>query len=262
MRIFRFAPTPNFYLHYGHGVSACLNGLLAQQYGGEFLLRIDNIDMHRSKEIYSDAAINDLKWLGIKFDSAHIYTQTDHRGDYENALRALQAHQILYHCNCTRNMVQDHSRYPQFCRDKIITSTGALNRAIDNHENIRIDGAKALKLIGSPALTIADDYIIRRKDIGGSYHLATVIDDYNQKITDIIRGQDLQPLMGFHILLQKLLDLPNPAYWHHPLITLPNGEKLAKSKKNIDRIQNHARAHYWDLAHEWQKLYRDAQENA
>ena len=109
---------------------------------------------------------------------------------------------------------------------------------------------------------IADDYIIRRKDIGGSYHLATVVDDYHQKITDIIRGQDLQPMMGFHILLQKLLNLPNPTYWHHPLITLPNGEKLAKSKKNIDRIQNHARTSYWDLARKWQKLYMDAQKNA
>ena len=78
----------------------------------------------RSKQIYSDAAISDLKWLGIKFDSENIYVQTEHRRDYENALIKLQKHQILYHCNCTRNMVKDHSRYPQFCRDKVITSIG------------------------------------------------------------------------------------------------------------------------------------------
>ncbi len=259
---FRFAPSPNYYLHPGHGVSACFNYLLAQQTGGKFILRIEDIDSFRSQEIYIAEIFSDLHWLGIEWNlniCAHenaVRMQSQHLNTYNQAILDLVDYHILYSCHCSRSQLKPYHIYPGFCRQNHVHDQEALQNALMQNHALRIDTQKAMALLNIQG-EIMEDYIIRRKDIATSYHIAVIIDDALQNITHIVRGSDLRYLMEFHILLQQLLKLPTPFYWHHNLLTHKNGQKFSKTNRNSIRIQQRPKTYYWQMAHKWLSIYKN-----
>lgn len=233
----RFAPSPTGHLHLGHAYSALTGFEAAQSEGGEWILRIEDIDTGRAREECVDAIYDDLAWLGLEWPRP-VLRQTARFGAYEQALEQLRALGVIYGCACTRKdlalSAPHHATafYPGTCRN--------LNLKGD-HLNWRLDAQKARALTGALAyreigqgrdewreVGVIDDVVLARKDIGTSYHLAVVVDDAHQHITHVTRGADLEDQTGIHVLLQQLLKLPTPIYRHHALILDEQGHRLAK----------------------------------
>lgn len=262
--VFRFAPSPNGPLHRGHALSALLNAALAKRFGGLFLLRIEDIDIARSRDDYVDAIEKDLEWLGLKWQRP-VRRQSRHITDYAQAVRALQSKGLIYPCFCSRRDINDaiavrgdahlwlrdpdgSALYPGTCRN---LSSDAIERrlAAGDIPQGRLKMDEALKLAGHVTYEIFDprdgvrskiacdpsiwgDVVLVRKDTPTSYHLSVVVDDAIQSVSHIVRGEDLEAATSIHALLQLLLNLPRPAYWHHELIRDEGGEKLAKSRQS------------------------------
>jgi glutamyl-Q tRNA(Asp) synthetase len=256
-RVFRFAPSPNGFLHLGHAYSALLNFELARESGGRFLLRIEDIDLARAKPEYEAAIYADLAWLGLDWERP-VRRQSEHFADYAAALEQLDARGLLYPCACTRGEIaraagENPPRdpdgaplYPGTCRGK---PRGHLREILAvGGVALRLDMAKALELLGAEAQALSwrehaegeiaadpkrwGDVVLARKDTPTSYHLAVVVDDALQGVTDVVRGADLKPATGLHRLLQCLLGLPAPSYRHHALLLCAEGEKLSKSRRS------------------------------
>ena len=253
--VYRFAPSPNGYLHLGHAYSALLNFERAQKTGGRFLLRIEDIDPGRSRPEFEQAIYEDLAWLGINWEEP-VLRQSDHLAFYAEAIATLDKRGLLYPCFCSRSermrsgsALKDPDGAPLYsgqCRQ-----LDARLRAEKLNANLphvkRIDMARALKDVSS-ALTFEEfeaakstrliaaqperwgDAVLMRKDVPTSYHVSVVLDDARQGVTDVVRGVDLLASTDIHCLLQVLFDLPTPRYHHHDLILDIDGDKLAKSK--------------------------------
>ncbi len=253
-RVFRFAPSPNGHLHLGHAYSALLNFDLARQCGGRLLLRIEDIDTGRARAEFEAAIYEDLAWLGLNWERP-VRRQSEHFGDYARALERLDAMGLIYACDCKRSDIariaagkQDWPRdpdgsplYPGTCRDKprraareVLTQRGVALR-LDMHKAVALAGqGLSWREFDATSDVVADpaewgDVVLARKDTPASYHIAVVVDDALQGVTDVVRGKDLLEATSLHRLLQRLLDLPAPDYRHHGLVLDENGEKLAKS---------------------------------
>ena len=261
--VFRFAPSPNGYLHLGHAYSALFNARMARETGGRLLLRIEDIDPQRSRPEFEQAIYEDLAWLGLQWEQP-VRRQSEHLSDYELALERLSEQGLVYPCFCTRGDIAaavdklganigswprdpDGSPfYPGTCKhlsdqdkDRRIASgrhaalrldmQAALARAQDRIGWCEFfEGAEPRDVNAEPSLW--GDVVIGRKDVPASYHLAVVVDDALQGVTDVARGMDLFNATSLHRLLQTLLDLPAPRYRHHRLIEDDEGRKLAKSE--------------------------------
>lgn len=243
----RFAPSPNGALHLGHAFSALCAHDFGRAADGAFLLRIEDIDGTRSRPEHIDAILADMEWLGLAPDGPVQY-QSANIPRYEEALEKLKALGLLYRCSCTRGDIAaslkampvphgpDGPHYPGTCRDR--------NIGEDVPHNWRLDMAKAVALTGSLNWTdmaageqradplLFGDVVLWRKDAPASYHLAATVDDAADGISHVVRGSDLFAYTAIHRLLQELLGLPEPAYWHHPLLLDDSGQKLAKSKSS------------------------------
>lgn len=260
--ITRFAPSPSGLLHLGHAYSAKLNYDYAQQNGGEFLIRIEDIDHLRCKSEFEEALFEDLEWLGLSWTKP-VRKQSEHFEDYADALSKLNEMGLLYPCFCTRrdirNEIEESARaphlgpkmgpegiiYPGIC--KRMTNFEREQKLKENVPHaMRLDLEKALALVNDPLYwtdiksgtqkadpALLGDVVLARKDFPTSYHLSVVVDDHIQGITHVIRGQDLYYASHFHRLLQFLLDLATPTYDHHPLLTTKDGNRLAKRDKSI-----------------------------
>ncbi|CDO36772.1 MULTISPECIES: tRNA glutamyl-Q(34) synthetase GluQRS [Novosphingobium] len=236
----RFAPSPNGPLHLGHAFAAVVAHDLARERGGEFLLRIEDIDGARSRPEFVDEFFRDLEWLGLPWDGEVVY-QSRRLDRYSEAGEALRRMGLLYPCRCTRAEIAaaatdvgpDGPIYPGTCR----------SRAVDPHGAAwRIDMARASALAGP--LTWIDepagaqearperfgDVVLLRKDLPASYHLAATLDDAADGITLVTRGADLFAASHVHRLLQALLGLKVPSWHHHALLVEPDGRKLAKRR--------------------------------
>ena len=245
----RFAPSPTGRLHVGHAYSALLAHRFARERGGMFLLRIEDIDPGRSRAEHVDAILADLEWVGISIDGEILY-QSERLDSYGEALGRLQAAGLAYPCFCTRAAIAAEiaasasaphgpagPAYPGTCRH-LDPATRERRSASEPHA-WRLDMAKAIARAGPLAWTdhggsIAaepapfGDIVLARKDAPSSYHLASVVDDAAQQVTDIVRGRDLHEATHVHRLLQALLKLPVPDYHHHALIVDAEGRRLAK----------------------------------
>jgi len=260
--VFRFAPSPNGYLHLGHAFSALLNFDLARQAGGRFLLRIEDIDATRCKPEFETAIYEDLAWLGISWETP-VRRQSEHFTEYRAALERLMALGVVYpafesRAEIARLIAEQEKRAP-WPRDPDGTPLypGAA-RALPPEARrrlmqsgapyaLRLDMAAACARAGQlnwvergegpqceTGTVAADpaawgDVIVARKETPTSYHLAVVVDDALQGITEVVRGQDLFWSTSVHRLLQQLLGLPRAPYRHHPLIRDATGQKLSKS---------------------------------
>jgi glutamyl-Q tRNA(Asp) synthetase len=254
--VFRFAPSPNGYLHLGHALSALLNAEAARAAGGRLLLRIEDIDLARCRPEFEAAIYEDLAWLGIGWEQP-VRRQSEHFDDYRAALARLEAMGLVYPSFESRAgiaaLVEERERqgpwprdpdgaplYPGAARDIAPDERGRRIAAGESYA-LRLDMAKAVRRAGALAWdeagrgTVAadpsawGDIILARKDTPASYHLAVTVDDALQGVTDVVRGEDLFPSTSVHRLLQSLLGLAAPRYRHHRLILGSDGRKLSKS---------------------------------
>jgi glutamyl-Q tRNA(Asp) synthetase len=253
-RAFRFAPSPNGYLHRGHALSALLNARAAAATGGRFLVRIEDYDPTRSRPEFEAAIFEDLSWLGLAWEEP-VLRQSERLAAYSEALDALQRLGLLYPAFMTRAEIAAaaHARdpdgaplYPGGERDWSEGRRRA-EMASGRPYGLRLDMRRVLEALPPLTWTEADsfggavslqpvdlaawgDVLLARKDVRGSYHLTVVLDDAFQGVTDVVRGNDLAPSTSVHRALQTLLGLPEPRYFHHRLILDESGEKLAKSR--------------------------------
>ena len=259
--VFRFAPSPNGYLHLGHALSALLNADRAHAAGGRLLLRIEDIDEARCRPEYETAIYEDLAWLGLTWEQP-VRRQSEHLDDYRAALARLEAMGLVYPSFESRAeiaaLVVERERQGPWPRDpdgvplypgtakSMPAAERARRMAAGEPYALRLDMAAALARgpltwsetgagpAGETGTIAADpaawgDVILARKETPTSYHLAVVVDDAAQGVTDVVRGCDLFHATGLHRLLQALLGLPQPRYHHHRLILDTDGSKLSKS---------------------------------
>lgn len=253
----RFAPSPTGPLHLGHAHSALLAHDAARSRGGAFLLRIDDLDQGRYRPEWEEQIFDCLGWLGLSWPEP-VMRQSGRRDRYRGALDDLWRRGLLYPCTCSRSDIRaaasapqegapllgpDGLVYPGVCRPAE-PPTGPLPDL-----PLRLDMKRALAAIEDSLAFVetgsgpegetgriapeqmaarVGDVAVARADMGASYHLAVVLDDFDQGVTCVIRGEDLFEATQIHVLLQRLLGLPQPEYRHHRLIRDETGKRLAK----------------------------------
>jgi len=260
--VFRFAPSPNGYLHLGHALSALRNFDLARAAGGRFLLRIEDIDAARCRPDYEQAIYDDLAWLGITWEQP-VRRQSAHFDEYGAALARLDAMGLVYPSFESRGEIarlvaarETHAPWPRdpdgaplYPGDARALPPSERRRRMEAGDPyaLRLDMAAAIARTGAlswgetgaeseagsvaAAPQIWGDVVLARKETPTSYHLAVVVDDARQGVTHVVRGQDLFWSTSVHRVLQALLDLPAPSYHHHRLILDAEGKKLSKSTR-------------------------------
>ena len=252
--VFRFAPSPNGFLHLGHAFSALLNHDMATAAGGRLLLRIEDIDRSRCRPEFEAAIYEDLAWLGIKWETP-VRRQSAHLAEYRAALERLRAKGLIYPAFESRAEIARlvAAREPWPCdpdgaplypgTGRTLSPEQRARRAGEDHA-LRLDVKTALARLQVPlawsetgdgaSREIAanpaawGDVILGRKDTPTSYHLSVVLDDAWQGVTQVVRGRDLYEATSVHRLLQELMGLPAPLYHHHRLVLDRDGNKLAK----------------------------------
>ena len=251
----RFAPSPTGPLHLGHAYSALYGHRLAEAENGLWLLRIDDLDQSRSKPEWTQQIFDDLHWLGLAWPEP-VRFQSQETASYQTALDALARAGLIYPCCCNRADIAqaaaapqegvpefgpDGRIYPGTCRHRSMSQAGA-------GDALRLNMRKAVKALQKPVtyeefgaqrteritlkpgalIAQVGDVVLRRKDQGAAYHLAVVIDDDAQNITDVVRGADLTAATQIHVVFQHLLNIQTPRYHHHALIRDETGKRLAK----------------------------------
>jgi glutamyl-Q tRNA(Asp) synthetase len=263
--VFRFAPSPNGELHLGHALSALVGYAQAEAAGGRFLVRIEDIDTVRTRPELVAGILEDLRWLGLRWEEP-VLRQSARMAAYGAAAERLAAQGVLYRCFATRTEIETAAAgagadpdgaplYPGIWKgrsERDIAAALAAGRPCA----LRLDMAAAMRAAagvlngrclsfeergregdGAPGTVEAHperwgDPVIVRKDVATSYHLAVVVDDAWQGVTHVTRGRDLFAATDLHRLLQVLLGLPAPVYFHHRLITDAAGRKLSKSARD------------------------------
>jgi len=261
---FRFAPSPNGELHLGHAYSALLNQQMANAVGGRLLLRIEDIDTTRCTPEFEAGIFRDLEWLGLEWEQP-VRRQADHFADYQAVLDRLIREELVYPAFMSRGEIRafiadsekrgrdwprDPDGVPLYPAADKALPVGERNRRISDNAPFawRLDVDAALTRVGtdlswreftdetlSATRTVEarpqdwGDVILARRDTPTSYHLAVVVDDALQGVSHVVRGQDLYSATSIQRLLQELLGLSQPQYFHHRLVLGPDGRKLSKS---------------------------------
>ena len=255
----RFAPSPNGRLHIGHAFAALCAHDFARAFGGVFQLRIEDVDGTRSRPEHIAAIIADMEWLGLHYDGEVVF-QSQRVDHYAAALKQLRDMGLVYRCWCTRSEIvgalktkpvrhgPDGPVYPGTCRGVTrkgpycwrLDMTAAMERTGSGPETgpVTWTDLVAGEQSGDPALF--GDVVLWRKDAPASYHLAATLDDATDGISHVVRGKDLFDYTIIHRVLQELLVLPQPVYWHHGLLLDAKGEKLAKSRLSQPLASYHA----------------------
>ena len=265
--VFRFAPSPNGELHLGHAYSALLNRQMAAETGGRLLLRIEDIDVTRCTPEFEQAIYRDLEWLGLVWEEP-VRRQSEHFSDYERALEALVEAGLAYPSFMSRGearamIAEAEGAGREWPRDpdgaalfptaeRRLTERERRSRiAAGEPYAWRLDVEAALAYVGrglfwdeggagpggETGRIAADpaawgDVVIARKEVATSYHLSVTVDDALQGVTHVMRGRDLYFATAIQRLLQELLGLAAPAYFHHDLILGEDGRKLSKSRQD------------------------------
>lgn len=224
----RFAPTPSGALHFGSLIAALGSFLDARHAGGEWLLRIEDLDPPRCPPGAADTILHQLEAFGLYWDGP-VHYQHDRAPAYAAALEQLVAQGLAYPCSCSRQQWRDHPIYPGWCRlrpcepDKPLAwrlrSDLGLNPVVWHD---RLFGEQRFAPIE------LGDVVLKRKDGLWAYQLAVTVDDADQGISDVVRGHDLLDNTPWQRQLQHALGLPEPRYLHLPLIVNAAGQKLSK----------------------------------
>ena len=246
----RFAPSPTGSLHIGHAYAAYVVWQIAGENPDKFLLRIDDLDYTRCSDKYVNQLKSDLSWLDISWNSQETY-QSQRLRRYSQALQTLLEADLIYPCYLSRMEISDFLSPPSIAQISQPCTRGTLSsREIHKRQQrgikpaLRLDMSKAIQHVGEVSWKHLDGIIIRaepakfgdiilgRRDITASYHLSVVLDDVDSNIEVVTRGEDLRSSTDIHCLLQKLLGLSSPVYFHHPVILGEDGKKLSKRHKS------------------------------
>lgn len=274
VRVTRFAPSPTGYLHLGHAYSAQFAHDAAAFYGGRFLVRIEDIDPGRCRPEFTEAIFEDLNWLGLTYEKP-VRRQSEHLLVYEQAIEWLYGQGLVYPCFCTRKQVRAEVEdaghaphgpsgepiYPGTCRH-LSDQERAARIAHGEPYAWRLDVAASLERTGPlawedvragtiPCDPLAfGDVVLGRKDIRTSYHLAVTVDDALQGVTLVTRGEDLFHATHIHRLIQGVLGLPTPRYYHHNLIVDRSGQRMSKRNRAVTL------RHFRDIGYRAQDLFK------
>ncbi|NHN92979.1 tRNA glutamyl-Q(34) synthetase GluQRS [Acetobacter sicerae] len=250
----RFAPSPTGPLHLGH-IAAAFFARRHADHGGQFLLRIEDIDTVRCRETFIQEALDDLAWTGLHWEK-EVLRQSERMPLYQETLDTLRHKGLVYPCFCTRADVAREAAaafsaphhapdgsllYPGTCR-LLDDAERARRIAAGTPYALRLDVQKALDRLGTPSLSYHElgrgpvtchpglfgDVVLARKDIPASYHLCVTHDDAAQGVTLVTRGEELRDVTAIHRLLQELMKWPEPVYAFHPLLVDSTGKKLSK----------------------------------
>ena len=237
----RFAPSPTGRMHLGHAYSALLAWQAAGCDADRFLLRIDDIDSSRCKDEFTDQIMDDLQWLGISWNQPPLY-QSARSQRYNAALEWLESEKLVYPCYLSRKEYEASIAAPQNSPNSLpALSTAPRQTTVPA---LRLDMDRALAQIKQKyqpliwqthtgELITADprplgNVVLGRRNSPASYHLSVVLDDADSQIDLVVRGDDLRASTDLHCLIQTLLSLPSPLYYHHELICDETGQRLAK----------------------------------
>lgn len=286
----RFAPSPTGRLHLGHAFAAWTAYDLARRSGGRFLLRIEDIDEGRCRPEFEVAIFEDLRWLGLSWEEP-VRRQSTRLDVYRQTLDGLSARGLTYPCFCTRQMIADEiarmpsaphgadgPAYPGTCR-QLSSGERARRLASGVPHAVRLNIPACLDILDGRLLDFRElgrgpegqsgmqtippdslaDVVLGRKDVGVSYHLAVVVDDADQGVTLVTRGEDLFGATGIQRLLQEILGLPAPRYHHHRLVRDAAGRRLAKRDEALTLAS--LRAQGTSPAEVLERLMTDNQEN-
>lgn len=230
----RFAPSPTGPLHFGSLIAAVASYLQAKTMGGEWQLRIEDIDPPREVAGAADDILRTLEAYGFEWDGDVVY-QSRRSEAYEAALDTLRSADALYPCACTRKEIADSSLigiegpvYPGICRIGLTNGRAARAWRVRTDNSViefkdRLQGMQSSRLLQD-----IGDFVVRRADGHYAYQLACVVDDAAQGISEVVRGADLLASTARQIHLQRLLGLPTPTYVHVPAAVNAHGEKLSK----------------------------------
>ncbi len=241
--ISRFAPAPTGFLHLGHVV----NAVYVWGFADRVLLRIEDHDRQRSRPEFDAAILEDLEWLGFRWDGA-VVRQSTRNDIYSQSLDRLRAHGLVYACSCSRTDIAARSlgpfgpgsvagpegpaqRYPGTCRDRGLPEAGRalrvrLEPSIERFVDLRL-GPQAQQPHEQ-----CGDLLVRDREGNWTYQFAATVDDFAQGITHVIRGEDLLESTGRQLQLARLLGrAAPPAFLHHPLIMTSPTQKLSKSDR-------------------------------
>lgn len=229
----RFAPSPTGPLHEGSLLTAVASFLHARRAGGEWLVRIEDIDPPREVPGAADDILRSLETLELTWDRPVLY-QSRRLEVYLRTARQLVDAGLAYCCRCSRKMLRGDPRpdgvpagYPGTCRSRGYSDQdAAIRMRVDVDWEAFDDGLQGR--VVPAAVSGFADYVIRRRDRLPAYHLAVVVDDAHQGVTTIVRGADLLDCVPAQRHLQRALALPEPAYFHLPIVTTATGEKLSK----------------------------------
>lgn len=227
----RFAPSPTGPLHFGSLLAATASFLQARTHSGKWLLRIEDIDPPREQIGAGEQIIQTLEAYGFAWDGPVIW-QSESRDAHEAALQTLLAKGVAYPCGCSRRDLADARRsnlgiiYPGTCRKGCDAQETAIRVRTDNRPIEFVDGLQGQQ--SQRLESESGDFVILRRDGLIAYHLAVVVDDHFQGVTEIVRGIDLMDSTPRQIWLQQLLGYTTPGYLHIPVATHADGEKLSK----------------------------------
>jgi glutamyl-tRNA synthetase len=237
----RLAPSPTGAQHLGNARTYLITWLLARQAGGRVVLRIEDIDSPRVKAGAAEQALADLRWLGLDWDVGPI-VQTERIPLYESALARLQERELVYPCTCTRSDVEQAASaphpegaeviYPGTCSHSTVAdAAGLASRPFAWRFRVGDVPAYEDLIRGQVALTrdeIGGDFVVWKSQGGPAYQLAVVVDDADNGVTLVVRGDDLVASTPRQLLLYRALGLSSPAFAHVPLVVGPDGRRLAK----------------------------------
>ncbi|MCZ4108185.1 tRNA glutamyl-Q(34) synthetase GluQRS [Brevundimonas diminuta] len=257
----RFAPSPTGRLHKGHAFSALTAGRAAEEAGGRFVLRIEDIDPTRCRPEFEAGIYEDLAWLGLNWETP-VRRQSDHLADYAAVVEALDQRGLLYRCFRTRREILDAigdaphgpaeaarpGPHPAEEEARLLAEGRpfawrlSLDRAKEALGGAAWDALSFIEEGSGPdgetgrvkaRPETAGDVVLARKDAGTAYHLAVTHDDALQGISHVIRGQDLFEATHIQRLIQALMDWPAPVYRHHRLLAGPDGRRYAKRDRSV-----------------------------
>lgn len=242
----RFAPSPSGRMHLGNAFSALLAWLSARRADGELVLRMEDLDPERTNETFAAQIRSDLRWLGLDWD-AEGTRQRLRTEAYQEAMETLRRQGLLYPCWCTRGDLKAASAphaadgkpiYPGTCRhltdaQRAEKTRPPLWRVIVPDETVEfVDGLQGV--YQENLARACGDFVVQRADGVHAYQLAVVVDDGAMGVTEVVRGRDLLDSTPRQIYLQRCLGLPQPQYYHVPLLLASDGHRLSKRERDLD----------------------------
>lgn len=230
----RFAPSPTGPLHFGSLVAAVASFLQARVSAGKWLLRIEDLDTPRNVSGAADGIVKTLEAFGFEW-SGTIEYQSRRLSKYEAALSTLKDRHLVFPCSCSRSQIaaSDDQRYPGTCRQGVSRSGEPVAQRLRVDEGLVEFEDRLQGRFTQDVSKESGDFVVQRRDGIFAYHLAVVVDDADQGVTEIVRGADLLESTPRHILVQKALGLSLPSYAHLPLAVDEHGKKLSKSSQSI-----------------------------